>query len=120
MIKETLLRVPDSCTLEELLHKVTDKNTTDLDAEDLATASVQCSKQLNSVWLNTNIRDDVGLLVNDFGCRYIRFHILPKAVEPSPPKRVRMAMDVLMGAARSRNKLPKPKRKPEKNPKAMM
>lgn len=50
-----------------------------------------------SVWINTNLIDD--------------FRFPPKAVEPSPPKRARVATDVLIGASHSRNKLPKHKMK---------
>ena len=96
LVKERLLRVPDSCILVDLLHKVTD-DAVELDAE----ASVMCCKQLNSAWIDASVTDDVGLLVNDFGCRYIRFQIPPKVVEPPPPKRARAATEALMGTSRS-------------------
>ena len=113
LVKERLLRVPDSCTLADLFNRVTD------DAVLVAEASVVCCKQLNSAWINASVTDDVGLLVNDFGCRYIRFQLPPKDVEPPPPKRAaRAANEVLMGTSRLRNRLPK--RRPEKNKKEQL
>ena len=118
ILRERLLRIPDTCSLKDLLSKIATDASLTLTPDQCAEASVKCSKQATSPCLDASLADDVGLLVNDFGCRYIRFQLpLTEVAEPLPKRVCRSVTDVLLGEARSRNKLPKPKRVPEKNSK---
>lgn len=111
LVKDKLLRVPDTCTLLELLKKVADDRA-EIDTRDDTPVTVQCSKKDScGGWMDTDLTSDVGLVVGDFGCRYIRFTapIHEPSPEQSSSKHARTVADVLMGEAQARDKLPKPK-----------
>ena len=104
IVKDKILRVLDTCTILELLRKVADERA-EIDTRDDTPVTVQCSKKGCGGWI------DVGLLVGDFRCRYIRFTVRihePCPEEPSN-KHARTMSDVLMGEAQAKDKLPKPK-----------
>ena len=110
IVKDKILRVPDTCTILELLRKVADERA-EIDTRDDTSVTVQCSKKSCGGWMDAELTSDVGLLVSDFGCRYIRFTVPihePCPEEPSN-KHARTVSDVLMGEAQTRDKLPKPK-----------
>ena len=109
LVKDKLLRVPDTCTALELLRNVaTDRE--EIDTRDDTPVTVQCSKNGCDGWIDTELTSNTELLVGEFRCRYIRFTApVERCPEEPASKHARTVSDVLMGEAQARDKLPKSK-----------
>ena len=68
VVKERLLRVPDTTTLTELLRNIKPDS-----PACTAAVAAKCSRNPSSGWIDADLDADIGLLVSDFGCKYIRF-----------------------------------------------
>ena len=84
VVKERLLRVPDTTTLTELLRNIKPDS-----PACTAAVAAKCSRNPSSGWIDADLDADIGLLVSDFGCKYIRFIVAVPETEPPSPKRVR-------------------------------
>ena len=99
------MRVPDTTQLSDVLEDI---------HQNAECSEVKCSKKDSGPWMNADISSDVGLLANDFGCRYIRFvqRKEPECDELPPAKRACSSMTidtVLMAGRADRDCLPKSK-----------
>ena len=107
LVCDRLLKVPDTTTLAlaELFEKVKP------DRERVVHEDViKYSSKPGSSWIGTELENDVGVLVNDFGCKYIRFMVpMQDSVHPPSSKHVYTVNDVLMAVSRDRTKLPRKK-----------
>ena len=102
-VRDRLLKVPDTTTLTELYEKVKP----DIQLEGVV---AKCAASPGSNWIDAELDNDVGLLVNDFGCKYVRFMVSVQDCSMEPPsKRVCTVNDVLMSVSRDRSKLPRQK-----------
>ena len=70
LVRDRLLKVPDTTTLAQLFERVKP------DGECVVHEDVvKCSSKPGSSWIDTELENDVGVLVNDFGCKSIRFMV---------------------------------------------
>ena len=106
LVRDRLMKVPDTTTLAEPFEKVKPEGK-HVDHEDVV---VKYSSRLASNWIDTELEkdlgvvNDLGVVVNDFGFKYIRF--TQDSLYPPSSKRACTVNDVLMGVARDRTKLP--------------
>ena len=109
LVKDKLLRVPDTCTALELLRNVA-ADREEIDTRDDTPVTVQCSKNGCGGWIDAELTSDIELLVGEFRCRYIRFTApVERCPEEPASKHARTVSDVLMGEAQARDKVPKSK-----------
>ena len=83
LVRDRLLKVPDTTTLAQLFERVKPDGECVVH-EDVV---VKCSSKPGSSWIDTERENDVGVLVNDFGCKYIRFMVPTQDSMHPPPAR---------------------------------
>ena len=114
------MQIPDTCSLEELFSTVCQDAEVCSAYENTNGVSVKCSKDANSDTVDVvDLLCDVGLIVKDFSCQYIRFVVPSTNTEVPPTKWPRTVVDALMSASRSTSSLPKDK-SPPKNKKQQL
>ena len=83
------------------------RDDSDCAAVDIEHVSAKCSVKPSTV--DSELDNNVGLLVNKFGCKYIQLYI-PSDMKPPYPNRSKHTIsDTLMSAARARDSLPRAK-----------
>ena len=68
------MRVPDTTTFTELVRKIKP----DCAARVVAT---KCSKEPSTGWIDVDLDADIGLVIGEFGCKYIRFMVADMEIE---------------------------------------
>ena len=77
VVRDRILRVPDMTKLSDLLEDI---------YQNAECSEVNCSKKDSGPWINADLNSDVGLLANEFGCRYIRYVLRKEPECDEPPK----------------------------------
>ena len=71
-----------------------------------ARTNTSCSRDANSDTVDVaDLSCDVGLIVKDFSCRYIRFVVPSTNTEVPPTKQPRTVVDALMSASNKKEQL---------------
>ena len=84
LVRDRLMKVPDTTTLAERFEKVKPEG----EHVDHERVVVKCSSRPGSNWIDTKLENDVGVLVNDFGFKYIRLWYLRRTPCTPPPQSV--------------------------------